>query len=700
MAPRLLRVVLFLLCLVQFVAAAPAGAASRDVTSSSRADVLARVRTHLDRTSAAIGGPAAQHRSVTQTLRSVRDHSDEGAWIGAIADLIEQRSESEVTSTSEPVTDDGEGEYTGSRGSAVSAGDLDGDGRDDLLMYHSDFDSESFLLEARRGTDAAALWERAVGGDEAVAWSLDRDMTGDGRADILELTLDIISEGYAESCGGHEDEEECGSGGYSATYRWALSLVSGSDGSAAWTHTYDGAISEQYSESWKTTAQVTYREEVVYDLSATAIGLLPIVADLPDGGGSEIVLNVFDVREHFESKGRGAHARFVGAGTSEGNYTFSAVTDATVLDAGTGGATWRYVEDSPGMFAVLYPLARAGGDDLMWERSLQPARSGRCVHGGAVLVYQGHCLTDDEGPGVRLTLLNGATYEPTWTRDFQGWGASFPVGGDLDADGRGDLVLYLDTDEDWGTQFLTSSTGTTLWTDQVGYVAVGPLDAVAGDDLVTVAYASEYPDDPTGLGWLISDEEETYVETMTVERRNGASGTAFLSESRSTTSSGSTWAFPYAMGGSDGDGDGAPDITVGTVVVDESSDDEDWTVTGRDVVAQSGATAKVLYAADNGSLLFPEPDIDGDGLSEVAQIGEAAGGSTYTPVRLTDGVALWTDRMASDRVAYVADGNIDGVPGTDVLRHEVVIHDRRAQTIVSSLAGRSGVQRWSFGSRP
>ena len=697
MAPRLLRVVLFLLCLVPFVVAAPAGAASGERAPRSRSAALSDARARVDDPSAALGGRAAQHQSVTQTLRSVRDHADEAAWVGAVARLIEQRTDSDVASTSEPVEDD-EGDYTGSWGSAVSGGDLDGDGRDDVLMYHRDFQSESLLLEGRRGLDAAALWERTVAGDESIAWSLDEDMTGDGRADILELTLDIIEEGSGGSCEGDEADEECSSGEYSATYRWALSLVSGSDGTAAWTRTYDGEVTERYSEEWNTTAGVVYRDKIVYEISGTAIGVLPIVADR-DGGGSEIVLDVFDVREHFESEGRGAYARFVGAGTSKGTYTFNAVTEAAILDAATGVASTTFREDSSGMFAVLYPISRPGGDDLVWERSLIPARSGECVHGDAFVVYDSQCLVDDEGPGVRLTILDGGTLEAAWSRDFEGWGASFPVGGDLDADGLGDLVLFLDTDENWGTQFLAASKGTTLWTAQVGYIGVGPLDAVPGDDVITVSYSSEYPDDPTGLGWLISDGEETYVETMTIERRNGSSGTAFLSETRSATSSGSTWAFPYAAGGSDGDGDGAPDITLGTIVIDESSEDEDWTVTGRDAVAQSGATGKVLYEAAGGALLLPESDIDGDGLAEIAQTTGDSNTSTYTPVRLADGVALWSDVSAGDTF-YVADGNIDGEPGIDVLRHDDVRQDRRMQTIVTSLAGRTGAPRWSFGSRP
>lgn len=653
---------------------------------------------------AAVGGRAAEHTSPTQALRAVRDHRDTGAWIDAVAGLVQQRSgQTTTTSSSETVECCEEEEpYTGSWGGASSAGDVDGDGRDDVLAYSYDLEHGRILLEARSGLDATPRWERTVPGDDALAWSLGSDVTGDGASDVFELSLDVLDEHYESGCS--EDDEDCYDEGYSATFRWGLTLLSGQDGSQVWTRSIDGELSESWSMRWGSTARVLESGEYTYTLKGTAVDVLPLFADLAGDSSHEFVVNTIDLDLQESGTERWVYPGFAGAGLAEGSFTLDAVTNVDLVDAGSGVTVDSFTEDSEGMIALMYPLQQADGDDLVWERAILPDDDYRCAGVDVFVTGHGACTPRAEQPSTNITMLDRVSGDALWTAEFDGWGYSYPLGGDLDADGLHDLVVYVE-DETYAANFVTAASGETLWTDGVDFIAVGPLDATPGDDLVIVAYDYTETSPTSPL-----DEEYSYTETMTLERRNGATGDAFLSESWVGSSSSSddtfVYEFPYAAGGPDADGDAAPDITVGLVTVSEQVTDDDWvfTVSGRDSVAQSGATAASLYTAPDGPLIFPASDFDGDGLTEITQVHSTYGGAaetvTFTPIRMPDAAPLWTATGTGAWVGFGMGGDFDGDGGTDVLRFVDVVDGSRVQTVITNLAGRSGEARWSFGTRP
>jgi hypothetical protein len=704
MAGQRIRRLLVVGLIAVLAAPLPASAAPARDPEQRRAQGAATAQRLLDGPgAAAVGGRVAQHQSVTDILGAVRDHRDTAGWMGAVAEVMGERFSTPVaTSSSSPCCDDEDEPYTGSRASAAGAGDLDGDGGGDILVYHRNMGDHSTVLEARRGTDAQPRWERAMAGDESIAMPLQTDLDGDGGHDVMELTLDILEESY--DCDG-DDWQECYGGTYTATYRWQLSALSGADGSPLWTRTYDGELSEGYSESYEETARFVYDNEYAYWFTGTNVGVVPLLTDTDADGASEVLVNDFDFDAREEGSGTSVYPWFAGAGLYDGSFQLRAVTDVELLDGDSGASSASFSEASPGMLPVMYPLEQPGGDDLVWERLLVPDEQYRCIYGDAFVLGAGRCTGAAAEVAVNLTLLDGRTHAQGWSQDFAGWGFSYAAGGDFDADGRGDLVVLTEGAEDYSSTFVTSGTGAALWSAPLDTVAVGPLDNVPGDDLVTVAYSYE---EQRGLPLV---GEWTFTETMTVERVNGTTGKAFASQSLSGSGSdseeGFSYTYPYVAGGPDGDGDGSPDITMGLITFQEHYSDDDWhyTVEASKSEAQSGATSAVLYTAPAGQLLWPEGDADGDRLTDLAQTrlssGDAGETVSYGMVRMVDGGVLWTSGDTGHSVDYRSVGDLDGDGGIDILRHvDTVTTARHRSTAVTAMNGASGADGWTFSSRP
>lgn len=718
MPAALLRRVIVVACLVFAMlplvpaAAATGGSSTRAGARQAALEQLAE-QLPADAT-VAVGGRVQQHRSVTEIFGEVRNHRDLGAWLGSVAEVM-ARAGTPVTTRGEEPGEDSDGasesveveepDYTGSYADAGAAGDLDGDGGNDILAYHYSLEDDSVLLEARRGANGAPLWERRANGDDSLAAPAGSDVNGDGADDLLELSIDILDEEWKPDCPEGEEDSEwgCWNGTYTVSYRWGLAALSGADGSQLWSKSYEGELTETSKESYKDTAEVVYEDTYEYSIKGTNVEVVPMLTDTDGNGVNELLVDVFDVEETEKGEGTFVYP-FVGAGMFAGSYGLDARMDAELLDAATGAQSATFTEAAPGMYPFLYPIEQAGGDDLVLERIVAPDEEYQCVIADAYVIYDGYCTGSDSKTEFRLAVLDGVTHKETWSKTSEGWAASYPVGGDLDADGVSDLALFAEGDEDYTTTFLAGATGAALWSaDSMEFVAVAPLDAKPGDDLVTAKYSYDEP--------ALPSEEDSYTETMTLERRNGATGTAWQSQNWTSTSSesesGYTESYAYAAGGPDGNGDGFEDITVGIVTFEIRETEEDYTflISGSDGQAQSGPDASVLYEAPDGPMLFPTGDFDGDGLGDLSLLadsyGDTGNAAWYRAVRMLDGVELWQTDAAADAVYFAEIENLDGDGAADLLQFvDVETTENHVSTDITLIDGTTGSPRWWFYSRP
>ncbi|HVM21340.1 MAG TPA: hypothetical protein VM307_15380, partial [Egibacteraceae bacterium] len=349
------------------ITAAPAGASGR---ASGRASVrtagLDAVVQRLGAGDASTVATPQQSPSPTDAIRGVKNHRDRRAWLESVATLIRDRSGDRVLVSGPAGGDSTEPEepyvpVAGSFASATPAGDLDGDGGDDVVAYHFDLENYSTVLEARNGRSGATRWERASD-DWSLLWPVRQDLTGDGRADLVELSLVILDEEYGD-CDWEDDEDWCWPDEYSVTYRWDLSVVSGRDGATVWGRSYDGALTEVFTSDGEEPIPGLYQGSWTYEVTGTNIDVLPYLADLGADGAGEMVVNAIDLsyREHGDYQG--AYPWLAGADYEEGGWQLRASTDVAVIDTATGTSGAETTEDSGGMIAILAPLADRGGSD-------------------------------------------------------------------------------------------------------------------------------------------------------------------------------------------------------------------------------------------------------------------------------------------------------------------------------------------------
>jgi hypothetical protein len=341
------------------------------------------------------------------------------------------------------------------------------------------------------------------------------------------------------------------------------------------------------------------------------------------------------------------------------------------------------------------------------ERMTEPDVEVSCVYADVAVVYEEHCPTEEGGdPSFAVTLLDGQTMQQVWQREFATWyGSTWPVGGDLDADGVDDIEVMLEGDEELTSTYLTTRDGTDLWSSPDSFVAVGQLDDEPGDDLISAAWSYDYEETPGG--------SETETETLTLQRHNGRTGTAWGEQTwtaKSIFGNEERYSWLYVIGGGDFDGDGAPDVTVNKVTYTIVCDDEIEECTAAPGAswgqAISGAEPRVLRRADSDGYIRLEPaaDFDMDGRDEVARVTrDAFGGetrATFTPVRVADGAALWTTEATGYYFSVIPTGDLDGDGGPDVLRLFDTLDVRRVQTSITALNGATGAASWAAVSRP
>lgn len=712
------RVVLGMLAgtLLLASAAGPAGAtalgsdAGAAGARSAAASVLAEHLPSGPGSFTAAAGQEAQRRSVTQILTSVRGHRDLDAWLGAVAEVIKTTSGADVATASGSAAEHEDNDdlpYSGAFAETYDAGDLDGDGRSDVVTYHWDVQTWQPVLEARRGDTGAVLWERSAGADGGLAWPLGEDLTGNGTADLLIYDLEILTDSW-EDC--DWDTDDCWEQPWEATFRWTVGLVDGSAAEAVWSRSLDGWIRESYEVSGESPAPLLHDDQFSFALDGVNLGVIPFVGDLGGDGLPDVILNEIDLTLRVEGRDTYAWTPVGGGGTWEGDYSLESTTRASVTSA-TGDATPVMAEGGTGRIALVWPLTHPDGStDVVRERWLEPSSHWECAYADVVVTGAQLCPVDEQDGqhGFELALLDGRSFAEQWSTTIHGWGMAWPLGGDLDADGRGDIGTWRVDVETWqdDAQPLSGATGAALWDDvsMRDILTVGPLNDAPGDDVIAIDYDESY-----------SQVDGSSSFTLYLQRRDGSTGELFAETVHTVedgpTDDGFAWSWLYVTSGEDANGDGMLDLTVGTVTEVVHDDGEEWSMEygGSRAVAESGPTGEPLYIVESAEalFLFLADDFDGDGLTEAVEETVTAQGEewdewtvTFTPRRLTDGTALWRDEATGSYVFHTWGGDADGNGSGEVYRHvDSMDAQRRFSTVVTALDGATGTGRWSLQSR-
>lgn len=701
-----------LVCLAALVLTAMPAAAAPTASSAAGPGRVELAPLPADALGAAVvdGELVRAPRSGQEALLSVRDHRDVRAWLGSIALAVRDAAGLQAAGAAGPgLLPDGDedetGEewepWTGSFADALPAGDLDGDGGEDVLVADYDLEHGTVQLRALRGSDGTLLWRQPFAADGALAFPVGRDLDGDGVDDLLRLSLQIDHTSYESS-----SDSQLLSGGYearyTAAYRWSVAVVSGADGSTRWTRTARGALDERY--HWRGD---DLGEEERYELESTNLGFFPLLLD-----GGEVALEGIDL-DIADRYGR--DGTFL-AGADELELTLRSATRLDVRAGGTGAHLRGLTLGPAPAIAFLTALPERAGA-LLLERSLIGDEHHACTY---VLVVE-DCTAEVGELGTEIALLDAVSFAPRWTRTSDAfWGFVVPLTADLSGSGVDDLALLEISDEGYGTTLLDGADGTTAWSlvDEVDWrfpLATGALGGAAGPDLLTAAV--EWEDDLVlrldrleGASGEVLASSRYVVELPEQEWEPEPTGMvedvlAWLSGEGGQGSWTITFISLYAYGLPDIDGDGFIDVGMGsstsTWSYPSSEEDEDtW-----DVRVESGATTDVLHTdgGDGYGFLYPLADVTGDGVPEARRVVYPSGwwdaeDAEPSPQQITS-LQTFTALWEASAWAWLLDaGDQDGLPGSEVLQLDDEWDEDEVSTTITSRTGATGAVRWTVGS--
>lgn len=329
----------------------------------------------------------------------------------------------------------------------IPTGDMSGDGRDDVLVPTQ----RPSGLSALRGGDGAPLWSRGLD-EQFEVWPA-ADLTGDGRSDAVVQTLVVTRNTETGVCG----LLACVLTAWWEFY-WDVSVVSGADGTAAWTKRYLGHLRLEYANGF----QIIQSENVTVIVEP----------------GERIIVSSYDA--------------FSAPGVLLVNSTGEA------LRASDGAVVFSRTHEQKPDFAVMYQAGRDGA--IAWEIEENAFAPGSCI--AAIDA----CTTQ--------TSLRVDTYDaalaPRWSyqHDAVGWTFASAVNADLDDDGEDDLLFIEVLPGDDRQRVGALAGGTLLWYGVEGI----PLDLGQGDLAIVkihhfernAPYEVQRVDGKTGQTWLVT----------------------------------------------------------------------------------------------------------------------------------------------------------------------------------------------------
>jgi hypothetical protein len=556
-------------------------------------------------------------------------------------------------------------------------GDVDGDGLDDVadatVTFPADPDLPSTLRTVvRRGVDGVELWATADDGVVAPAGDLD----GDGLDDVVVSTLTVLDEESVSSC----DDDGC-EDRFRAEFEQVQQARSGLAGDIWWERRHDGMIDARFAQDHGLLGSGGYSFEVDYDFVAAMPG-----GD-GARGVDRVLLERFvgSARQSSTSEdptGTGLSLlrteRFV--------QMVDGRTSVQVVEGPSGEVVAELAEDGLALLLPTGPVQGVDAQPLRWEiatvgdveercasvlvvglgceRSAEPSTSTvavldgglqevwRTAVDGAVLILatavadldgDGHAeimTFDVRDDGLGTALLDGRTGTTRWTLVEEDW--RFPLSvGDLDGIGGLDLVtVAVEFGADDLALLLQRRDGTT---GAVVLATRREAPAVDGRCAFQLLYAFDAELDRDGDGVtdiggggisidLGPDCEGPEVTTSDIWLESAASDTALDEDG----ADGILLRFP--AGDLDGDDEGE-------LLRERPGDDGSAAV----VRAEGGATGAALWevALSEGSYLVPlGVDVEGDGGVDVVRHAPAPGGGWTEIVEVlrgADATTVWFD---------------------------------------------------------
>ncbi len=499
------------------------------------------------------------------------------------------------------------------------AGDLDGDGMDDVLVGFGSYNASMNLLldkvDAVSGGDGAVLWSRTHNENRWIYAIRAGNLNGDGMDDVLLLTSSYDS----------------GADTYPLD---SISALNGVNGVVLWSKTN---IDE---DQWDVWTEFDFNGDGIDDImvcyssykSAIDADCIDKIYILKGGDGSLLwqknPCNWVYAYPAGDLNGDGAEDLLV---YTQQNFTTYWTAEIFAVQGSNGGTLWSKTastEDNTWIYPA-YPagdLNDDGRDDVMMchERydpsTYDYTTTIYALHGKGSTIWSDESTAPDslmdvypagdlDGDGKDDVLLYPWKYNPStnrwyvdivytrrgydnhplWTKT--GTNMGFRSAGDLNGGGADDLLFYeyihdtsTDTYLSTDVSAVKGQDGSTLWTktrsggNYIDVLPAGDLNGDGGEDVVV--YNVNYGSYDPGL-------DEFYVDIISAV--NGSDGSALWSKSCREN----TWIDAWYVGETgDFDADGTDDVLVCTYIYNSISDRHILTI----VSAVRGEDGSVLWS--------------------------------------------------------------------------------------------------------